>query len=153
MTCAKRLEVHSDSGFRKEEKDGIATGKAQRGANFLRLGSAPGAGNECSCHLLDWHCGTLKVVTRSTFASETQAAIAAADAALMLALTLHEIHAGPVTPRQGMDLLQDGGLCFDINLGVDAMNLVSAIANIRLRTPSERSMLCQLLWLKERWGH
>ena len=36
-----------------------------------------------------------------------------------------------------------------INLGVDAMNLVSAIQAAQLRTPSERTMLVQLLWLKE----
>ena len=116
----------------------------------MRIGAGTTAsGQGRPCHILDWHCSSLKVVTRSTFASETQAAIAATDSALMLALTMHEIRAGPVTPRQGMTLLQDGGLNFKINLGVDAMNLVSALRNARLRTPSERTMLCQLLWLKE----
>ena len=142
--------MHSDAGFRKEEKDGIDAGRSQRGANFIRLG----AGSETSthgrpCHVLDWHCSSLKVVTRSTFASETQAAIAATDAALMLGLTLHEIQSGPVTPRVGMTLMQDGGLNMHINLGVDAMNLVSAIQAAQLRTPSERAMIVQLLWLKE----
>ena len=33
MTNANRLVIHSDAGFRKEEKDGIDTGRAVRGAN------------------------------------------------------------------------------------------------------------------------
>ena len=45
--------------------------------------------------------------------------------------------------------MQDGGLNLQINLGVDTMNLVSAIQAAQLRTPSERTMLLQLLWLKE----
>ena len=37
MQCAGHLEVHSDSGFRKEEKDDVDVGRAVRGANFMRL--------------------------------------------------------------------------------------------------------------------
>ncbi|MGB1889791.1 MAG: hypothetical protein ACPHOK_09300, partial [Akkermansiaceae bacterium] len=39
-----------------------------------------------SCQLLDWHCGSLKVVTRSTFTSELQSAILATDQGIMVAL-------------------------------------------------------------------
>ena len=142
MKCQQFPEVQTDAGFRKEEKDGVDTGRSQRGATFMRIGAGTTAsGQGRPCHILDWHCSSLKVVTRSTFASETQAAIAATDSALMLALTMHQIRAGPVTPRQGMTLLQDGGLNIKINMGVDAMILVSALRNARLRTPSERTML------------
>ena len=106
MQCGKILEVHSDAGFRKETKDGgVETGRSQRGANFPRINKPLSPGQTGTCHILDWHCSSLKVVTRSTFASETQAAIAATDSALMLALTLHEIQLGPVNPRSGMHLL------------------------------------------------
>ena len=119
MKCSQLLEVHSDAGFRKETKeDDIETGRSQRGANFIRVGKATNTGQggastqTHACHVLDWHCSSLKVVTRSTFASETQAAIAATDAALMLGLTLHEVRSGPVSPRCGMHLLQEGGWHF-----------------------------------------
>ena len=93
MTCSRHLEVHSDAGFRKEEKDGVDTGRSQRGANYIRLGEGSASSSTGRpCHILDWHCSSLIVMARSTFAWEGQAAIAAKDAALMLGLTPHELH-------------------------------------------------------------
>ena len=86
----------------------------------------------------------LKVVARSTFAAETQAMIAAIDNRLALALTLHEISHGPVTPRVGMSLLEDGGMKVQLHAATDAMNLLSSIQADRSRTPTEKLMLCQL---------
>ena len=57
MRCARHLEVHSDAGFRKEEKDGVDTGRSQRGANFIRLGEGSATSSAGRpCHVLDWHC-------------------------------------------------------------------------------------------------
>ena len=56
MKCARHLEVHSDSGFRKEEKDGVGVGRAVRGANFLRLAESTNsmvAPRKVTCHLID----------------------------------------------------------------------------------------------------
>lgn len=66
----------------------------------MRLGRGP-SGKETR-HLSDWHCGSIKAVTRSTFVSELQAAISATGSALMLGLTPHEIREGPMSPRKGM---------------------------------------------------
>ena len=39
MVCAKQLEAHSDTGFRREEnEEGEVDGKAIRGVNIIRLG-------------------------------------------------------------------------------------------------------------------
>ena len=106
MKCASHLEVHSDSGFRKEEKDDVDVGRAVQGANFLRLAESTNSmvsPRKVTCHLIDWHCGSLKNVTRSTFTSELQAAIMSTDHGLALQITLHEIKCGPTTPRQGME--------------------------------------------------
>lgn len=89
MTPTNWLEVHSDAGFKREDDDADApTGRSMRGADCIRLGRSV-SGQEV-CHLLGWHCGSIKAVTRSTFVPELQAAISATDGAL------------PATPRQGM---------------------------------------------------
>lgn len=90
MTPTKWLEVHSDAEFKREDDDADA------------------------CRLLDWLCGSIKAVTRSTFVSELQAAISAMGSALMLSLTLHEIAKGTVSPRKGMELHDAGGLSVSV---------------------------------------
>ena len=149
LKSGKVLTIHSDSGFRKEDDDGIFVGKAMRGCNVMRVDRVPDAKSQVRCHLLDWSCGMLKVVARSTFAAETQAMIAAIDSGLALALTLHEIQVSPVTPRVGMELLEQGGMQIEIHAATDAMNLLTSIQAERARTPTERLMLCQLLWIRE----
>ena len=141
------LEVHSDAGFRREEDEGqTPTGRSVRGANFMRLGTSP-TGEVC--HLLDWHCSSIKVVTRSTFVSELQAAISATDSAIMHALTLHEVHSGPVTPKEGIRLRESGGFAAKIRVCIDAMSVWSALNADRVKPPAEKSLLCHLLWLRE----
>ena len=142
MKCARQLIAHSDSGFRKEEKDGADLGKAVRGANYIRLGTnhdlQKSARRETPCHLIDWHTGMLKTVTRSTFTSEMQAAVSAADWLLVLGITLHEIACGPVAPREAMRLREEGGLAFEVVLEVDALSLVAALSAARVKAPSEK---------------
>ena len=117
--CLCILEVHSDSGFKKEEKEGAAQGRAMRGANFMHLGTlgarpadsrSGDVGVEIvPCHLLDWTSSRLKTVTRSTFTSETQAAVLATDSALALIMTLHEIKCGTLVPRLAMEMKDKNG--------------------------------------------
>ena len=115
----------------------------------MRVDQIPAPNSQIRCHLIDWSCGMLKVVARSTFAAETQAMIAAIDSGLAVALTLHEIQKSPVPAREGMELLEQGGMCIDIHAATDAMNLLTSIQAERARTPTERLMLCQLLWIRE----
>lgn len=126
MTPTGWLGVQQDAGFKRDDEDVDApTGKSMRGANFMRLGHDP-TGKE-TCHVLDWHCGSIKAVTRSTFVSELQAAISATDSALMVGLTLHEIKEGPVSPRTGMRLRDDGGSSTSIHVCIDAMSIFSTL--------------------------
>lgn len=77
------LEVHADAGFRKEQKDSIDVGRAVRGATFLRVAAAKAMQvGTTPCHLLDWSCGSIKNLTRSTFTSETHAVILAVDSGM-----------------------------------------------------------------------
>ena len=101
------------------------------------------------CHLLEWHSGALKVVTRSTFTSETQAAILAIDHGLARQLTLHEVRCGPTTPRQGLELRERGGSSVKLTVAVDAMSLIAALEPERINPPAEQSLLSHLLWTRE----
>lgn len=96
LKCVKHLLAPSDSAFRKEVAVGSTAGRARRGHNTIRVGEvvrsgSHGAGTTRRCHLIDWRSSALKVVMRSTFASETQSAVMTADALLCVALTLHEL--------------------------------------------------------------
>ena len=158
MTCAKVLEVHSDAAFRKEQKEGVDAGRALRGATFLRLGQAAGGckpyattqAGTVKCHLLDWQCGSLKTVTRSTFTSELMSAISSTDHALALGLTLHEVTCGPKGPREAR-ALRDGTqqLVFAVDLCLDSMGVVTAVTAPRPKPPAEHSLLPHVLWLRD----
>ena len=147
MQCQRHLLVHSDSGYRREYKDGDPEGRSTRGWNTMRLGE--GDHFNRVIHLLDWTVGTHKVVVRSTFTAETQAAVSAADAMLCTGLALHEITLGPVSLPIAMQLRENGGYCFTMGLAVDSMGLVSALSIDPVRAPVERSMYAHVAWLQQ----
>lgn len=67
----------------------------------------------------------------------------------MLGLTLHEICKGPVSPRQRMQLRDEGGSCISIHRCIDAMPIFSALAVDRVKPPAEKFRHCHVLWLKQ----
>ena len=112
MLCTQQLECHSDTGFRREEdKGGLLDGRSARGANFMRVGT-DSAGKQV-VYLVDFTVGMTKVAVRSTFTSETHGVISTADSAIVLATTLHEIFAGPMTVSEAVRMTQEAGLCFE----------------------------------------
>ena len=96
-------------------------------------------------HLIDWHCGSIKQVTRSTFTSEGLACVAAVDQAIALAATLHEIELGPVTISQTKQLVEEARLLYKIDGFVDAMSQIRALAASSIKVPQEKSFLPSLL--------
>ena len=75
------LEGHSDTGFRREDDVEADTyeGKSLRGANFVNIGKK--TGHTTPVHLLDWVCGMVKQVVRSTFTSAGDGVLATMDQA------------------------------------------------------------------------
>ena len=136
--------VHSDSGFSKEQEKGYGI----RGANFMRCGYDRKSGEQIF-HLLESQCRSHKHVTRSTFSSETLAAVAAADNLIPLCLTLQEIACGPISTTEARKLREEGGLVFRSILVVDAMSLFAAVAANTVKIPAERSLAGHLFWLRE----
>jgi hypothetical protein len=88
-------------------------------------------------------------VTRSTFSSETLAAVAALDALIPLAITLHELAVGPVRVVEARRLREEGGIVFKTILIVDAMSLFAAVSALVVRVPSVRSLAGHLFWMRE----
>ena len=100
-------------------------------------------------HLLHSECKSHKLVTRSTFSSETLAAVSAADTLIMLLFTMHEIQVGPICTREARRLREEGGWCYKSILTVDAMSLFAAIAATTVKVPSEKNLSGHLFWLRE----
>ena len=150
MQCGRRLRTYTDAGFKREEIEKEATlitGRAVRGAVYIRMSTHPNQG-----HLIDWQCGSIKQVTRSTFTSEALAAIAATDHSIMLAYMLEEIQRGPRTPTQGLQRTMspsDVSGVFKIEVLLDAMSVLQALAQERIKAPCEKSFLIHLLWLRQ----
>ena len=70
----------------------------------MRIGTS--AAGQHVTHLLDWTCGTVKQVVRSTFTSETHGVIMTADYAIIVSTMLHGVVQGPVSPREAMRLTE-----------------------------------------------
>ena len=144
MTPTNVLEVHSDSGFSKEQEAGYGI----RGANFLRHGTCLKDGSPV-IHLLDSQCRSHKHVTRCSFSAETRAAVIAADEILALATSLHEVTFGVLSPSEARKLRDDGLCRIRTILAVDSMSLWSAVAAQVVRVPTEKNLAVHLFWLKE----
>jgi len=144
MACNRDIDVHSDSGFSKEQEKGYGI----RGANYIRNGRHRQT-SEPVAHLLDSECKSHTHVTRSTFSAETLAAVVAADHVIPLATTLHEFANGPLSAYQTRRIREEGGLAYDVTLTVDAMSLYAAVAASTIKVPAERSLAGHLYWLRE----
>ena len=143
MKCDRLIDTHSDSSFKKEQEKGYG----MRGANYMRRGTDKSG--QKVWHLLQSECKSHKLVTRSTFSSETLAAVGAADTLIMMLFTMHELQAGPTSTREARRLREEGGWCFKSILTVDAMSLFAAIAASTVKVPSEKNLAGHLFWLRE----
>ena len=136
--------AQSDSGFSKEQDKGYGI----RGANIMRKGSCRSTGRDVY-HLLESVSRSHKQVTRSTFSSETLAAVACADDLIPTLMTFQEIQNGTVNATQARELRENGNFAFKATLSVDAMSLFAAIAAHTVKIPSEKNLAIHLFWLRE----
>ena len=157
MVCSRSLVCHSDSGFTKEQDKGYGV----RAANHLRKGVT--ATGQTVYHFTQAECRGHRRVTRSTFSSELQAAVDAADELMSLQLCLSEMISGPLSAdaiRQQWDVqwtlddidyssLPSSLRLFETELVVDAKSVYSALAAIVCREPAEKTCGVLLFWLRE----
>ncbi|CAE7353799.1 RE1 [Symbiodinium sp. CCMP2592] len=143
MTCKQHVLVYSDASFDKETEN---KGYGMRGTVFLRMGARNG---QPCCHLLEAQSQSLKLVTRSTFASETLAAVGAIDNLTPLLLTFEEFTKGALSPARARQLREVGGFAFSSELCIDAMNLFYALTAAYPRLPAEKTLFVHISWLRD----
>ena len=143
MKCARKIVAFSDASFCKESE---TKGYGVRGTVFLRCGTRNGQEH---CHLIDATSQSLKLVTRSTFSSETLAAVGTADTLIPLVISMIEITHGPFTPEELRAFREGCDTEFKVALVIDAMNLFQAWTGTSLKLPSEKSLFPHLSWLRD----
>lgn len=143
MKCARKIIAFSDASFCKESE---SKGYGVRGTVFLRCGIRND--QEC-CHLIDATSQSLKLVTRSTFSSETLAAVGTADALIPLVISTIEIIRGPFSPAELRAFREGCSTEFKVILVIDAMNLFQAWTGTSLKLPSEKSLFPHIAWLRD----
>ncbi|CAE7444645.1 unnamed protein product [Symbiodinium necroappetens] len=143
MKCSRHLVAYSDASFDKESD---SKGYGMRGTAVLRLGVRDG---KSVCHLLEAQSQSLRLVTRSTFSSETLAAVGTVDNLVPWLYTLHEVQTGPLTSDEARSLREHGGFSMESELVVDAMNLYHALTAISPKPPAEKTLYSHLAWLRD----
>ena len=114
----------------------------------MRCGISSKSGKNVQ-HFLCADCKALGLVTRSIYSAELLRACTSADHSVPLAIQLEEFANGPVGPRQARRLREEGGLAFQVTLGVDAKSVFESLRASPLRIPTENSLYGHLAWLRE----
>eukprot|EP00959_Pyramimonas_sp_CCMP1952_P364707 7637484-Pyramimonas_sp.AAC.1 len=141
MKPTDEVDLHSDSGYRKltgEEGD-ETKGNGIRGANVLRRGNSPQG--KSVVHFRDDLCKSHRLQVRSSYAAEALAAAHNLDECYPTLITLHELKAGALNPRQLRDMREVGGLAIKVSLTIDAESVCKSFSSKDLNIPTERTLL------------
>eukprot|EP00959_Pyramimonas_sp_CCMP1952_P333093 6974833-Pyramimonas_sp.AAC.1 len=120
MKPTNEVDIHSDSVYRKltgEEDDGTKS-YGIHGANVSRRGNSPQS--KSVVHLCDGLCKSHQLQVRSSHAAEAIAAAHNLDECYPTPITLHELKAGALPPRQLREMREVGGLAIKVSLTIDA---------------------------------
>eukprot|EP00959_Pyramimonas_sp_CCMP1952_P448976 9401204-Pyramimonas_sp.AAC.1 len=100
MKPTNEVDIRSDSGYRKltGEEDDETEGYGIRGANVLRRGTPPQG--KSVVHLCDGLRKSHRLQVRPSYAAEALAAGRILDECYPALITLHDLKAGALTPRQ-----------------------------------------------------
>ena len=146
-----RVQVLSDSAFRKED----STGLAMRGA-LIGLMHDEGAAHhhpDGVFNVLEWYSRKQRRVTRSTFAAELQGLIDSLEIGRVIVYTISELLWARATPAQLARAGDCGELPVALEACVDAKSVFDALCASETRTPSESSLILVLLQVKEFLRH
>eukprot|EP00959_Pyramimonas_sp_CCMP1952_P070645 1475082-Pyramimonas_sp.AAC.1 len=64
-------------------------------------------------------------------------------------MTLHELKAGALTPRQLRNMREVGGPAIKVSLTIDAESVYNSLPSKNLKTPTERTLLGHISWIRE----
>eukprot|EP00959_Pyramimonas_sp_CCMP1952_P330034 6910217-Pyramimonas_sp.AAC.1 len=100
-----------------------------------RRGSTPSG--KPVVHLIDAHCKSHRLQVRSSYSAGTLAAAHNSEDCYPTIVTLHELHAGPLTPTQLRNILELGGLSIKVILTIDAEYVFKPSSSKDLKKPTE----------------
>ena len=149
MTPTNEVDLHSDSGYRREtgDKEDEVKGYGMRGLNLLRRGID--RNKKPRVHLLESICKSHRLKVRSSYGAETLAAAHGLDDAFSSLVTLHELTFGVLRPHQLMKVREEGGLKIRTTLTTDAESLYKSLSSRDLKTPTEKTLLGHVSWIRE----
>ncbi len=105
-------------------------------------------GNSTVMHILEHACGSIRQVTRSTFASELLSAGDTLDNAVLLSHMIFEVENGPISVTESRQRRLSGGYT-PVALYIDAKSVYAATTATFVKTPAEKSLLTHVQYLRE----
>jgi hypothetical protein len=130
------------------EKADDVQGYGMRGLCVLRCG-VPRNGKGYVIHLLDSIARSHRLCIRSSYGAETIAASHGYDDAYPTLVTLVELKNGPLKPEQLKRYREEGGLALKVVLTIDAESVYKSLISRDLKTPSERTLLGHICFIRE----
>ena len=118
-----------------------------RGITVLRRGL--GRSGKPVIQLIDSICKSHRLQVRSSYSAETLAAAHGLEDAFPTLVTLHELKKGVLTPSQCKDIREKGGMCLKVVLTTDAESVYKSLISRDLRTPTEKTLLGHVSWIRE----
>ena len=149
MIPTGEVDLHSDSGYRRlnGDEDDEVKGYGIRGANLLRRGNTHDG--KPAVHLIEACCKSHRLQVRSSYSAETLAAAHNLEDCYPTIVTLHELHAGPLTPTQLKNILEIGGLSIKVTLTIDAESVFKSLSSKDLKKPTECTLLGHISWIRQ----
>jgi len=147
MKCKSAADIHVDSGYRRMDSAEDVKGIGIRGMNLLRLGV--NSKGQLVIHLLDSVCRSHRLVVRSSYGAETLACTHGYDDAYPTLVTLAELKQGVLTPAELKKYREVGGLIIHVSLTTDAESVYKSVTSRDLKTPTEKTLLGHVCWLRE----
>ena len=147
MKCQKKVDIHTDSGYRRLDSVEDVKGYGTRGLTMLRRGVTKDG--RAVVHLLDSICKSNRLVIRSSYGAELLAAAHGMEDAFPIVITLIEIANGVRKPEQIKQYREVGNLEFDVILAIDAEGVYKSLTSRDLKTPAEKTLLGHVAWIRE----
>merc|ERR1712086_862475 len=147
MKCAGKVDLHTDSGYRRMEQVDDVKGYGMRELCLLRRGEK--RDKSPAVHLLDSICRSHRLTIRSSYGAETLAAAHGFDDAFPTLVTVEELKRGVLDPTELKMLREQGGLKLSITLTTDAESVYKSLTSRDLRTPAEKTLLGHVSWIRE----
>ena len=139
MRCSGKIDLHSDSGYRRQtgDADDEIKGYGIRGMNVLRKGITKDG--KPVVHLLESLCKSHRLQVRSSYGAEMLAAAHGLDEAYPTLITMHELKHGILKPEQLKNIREYGGIKITVSLTTDAESVYKSLTGNDIKVPTEKT--------------